>query len=102
MDFQPFDLSTLPKRETGPKVDLKAANALLNLIRKNGAATDGTTYETAVKARTAASKATRMLAHVLADGEKATVRTFALDGGGFGFTVYVRSASNGDDADESE
>lgn len=99
MNFQAFDLSTLPKRETGPKVDRKAAEALLTLIRKNGAATDGATYETAVKARTAASKATRMLAHVMSDNERATVRTFPLDGGGFGFTVYIKSDSN--DADSA-
>lgn len=100
-NFAPFDLKTLPKRNTGPKVDTAAANALLAVITEHGAATDGTKYETAEQARTGGMRAVRLLNHVMPEGKRGTIRTFALDGGGFGYTVYLTDAKS-DDAAESK
>lgn len=96
MTFQPFDINALPARNRGPRVNLDEANALRDMIVEHGAASDQQPYDDAEKARTAGMKAVRMLSHVeIPAGQKASVRTFPLEGGKFGYAVTFKAATNG-------
>lgn len=99
--FKGINLDTLPKRTRGPKVDIAAAKALHAIVMKDGAASDFNKYDTAEKARAAGLRATRMLAHVTPDGKRAALRTFAVEGGKFGFAVFYKDAAD-DEAGEQE
>lgn len=102
--FQPISLDSFPKRTREPKeADIEAANALFALIAEGGAAngaTDGQTYDSDTKARTAARKTVRLLTaspDFQASNAKVRTRVGKLDGSdGWTYAVYVEAPeSNG-------
>ena len=88
-----FDLDNLPKR-TPPtrEVDLTAANTWLATVQANGGASDGTAYENVEDARKAGNRIRRLLDNVTPEGQKAKMRTFPIEKGGFGFAVFLGEA----------
>lgn len=100
MTYQGFDLNSIPKRVTS-RVDLDEAKQLLATIQSNGAASDMAKYETAEKARNAGLRAARLVDHVAPAGQRATIKTFGVDGKGnptnvdpkaFAFVVSLKAA----------
>lgn len=88
--FAGIDLNTLPKREAPKReIDTATANKLLAVVQKNGGATDSVRYDDIEAARKAGNKARRLLDHVAPDGQRARMRSFPVDGGGFGYAVFL-------------
>lgn len=101
-EFKGINLDTLPKRTRGPQVDVDAARKLATIVAKDGAATDATAYETPEKARAAGLRGVRLLNHVAPDGKRGALRTFALEGGKYGFAVYFKDVAADEDADSDD
>lgn len=61
MTFAPINLAkSFPARKSTAPIDVEAANALVTMLNENGAVSDGQSYESENKARSAASKAKRL------------------------------------------
>jgi hypothetical protein len=82
MPFVPKSLSELPKRIKPPtrEYDKEAAAAILAIVSTEGeTATDGETYPDRASARKEASKAARLLAHVLPEGKAIKSRVYGIN-----------------------
>lgn len=90
---QGISLDTLPKREAPRRtVNLELANQYLATISENGGATDAVSYATIDEARRAGNTARRLVDHVVPNGQRARMRSFPLDKGGFGWAVFLGEA----------
>jgi hypothetical protein len=98
MTFKPFDTASFPARKSTAPIDVDAANALVEMLNKNGAVSDGENYATENKARSAASKAKRLAAAAtvkLANGKVLRTRVATPKGakeGTFAFALSLADA----------
>lgn len=87
---QGISLDTLPKREAPKReINTELANQYLAAITDNGGATDAVSYKTIEEARRVGNAARRLVDHVAPDGQRARMRSFPLDKGGFGWAVFL-------------